>query len=72
MGLVSSLRQQCVEKASNLTNPIDAYESCAKILSYVSDVGGNIVSFDGRKSSNEWAAMINPFTNYLGNSSYKD
>lgn len=73
MGQVSTLRQQCVEQFSNATgDPTDAYETCAKILSYVSDVGGNIATFDGRKSYQEWADMIAPFTNYLGNSSYKD
>jgi hypothetical protein len=32
-----------------------------KILSYVTDVAGNIASFDGRKSLEEWNAMITPF-----------
>jgi hypothetical protein len=72
MDQVSRLKDQCLEEVSTPdANPIDAYETCSKILSYVTDVGGNVASFDGRKSYKEWAAMLAPFTNYLGNSSYK-
>ena len=69
---ISRLKDQCLEEFSSTeSTPIDAYETCSKILSYVTEVGGNIASFDGRKSYQEWAAMIAPFTNYLGNSTYK-
>jgi hypothetical protein len=69
---VSRLRDQCLEEYSSTdSTPLDAYESCSQILSYVTDVGGNIASFDGRKSYKEWAAMLAPFTNYLGNTSFQ-
>ena len=70
---IALLRDKCIEEFSakgSLAN--ETYETCTKILSYVTEVGGGVSSFDGRKSNNEWNAMLTPYLNYLGNASYKD
>jgi carboxypeptidase C (cathepsin A) len=69
---ISLLRDNCIKSYSAkgaLAN--ETYDTCAKILSYVTEVGGGVSSFDGRKSQKDWNAMLAPFQNYLGNASYK-
>lgn len=38
-------------------------------MSYASEVGGDISTFDGRVQSTTWEAMLAPFINYLTTSS---
>ena len=56
------MRDKCMETYSNNgASSEQIYDNCTKLLSYISDVGGQVVSFDGRKYLFEWDAMLAPF-----------
>jgi len=48
------------------------YNNCTKLLNYITDVSGEVSSFDGRKQQFEWDAMLAPYQGYLGNNTAQD
>jgi hypothetical protein len=69
------LRDICIENYSNFgsfSKSSYVYHNCTKLLSYISDVGGQVASFDGRKYMFEWEAMLAPFRGYLSNNTAQD
>jgi carboxypeptidase C (cathepsin A) len=67
------IRDKCLETFSeDGAESNEVYKNCTKLLAYITDVSGQVASFDGRKYSFEWDAMMAPFQGYLGNNTAAD
>ena len=62
-----TLRDKCLEAYSDGAPAEMVNKNCTKLLNYITEVSGQVSSFDVRLYTWEWNAMLAPFQGYLGN-----
>ena len=63
MEQIMTLRKNCENTLG--TDWSKASDVCSAPLNYISDIGGNVFTFDARMFSSDWVQIRNPFVKYL-------
>lgn len=67
---VHTLRKRCLEYISD--SWMNGTEICGEHLSYIVEIGGNILTYNANIFDYEWAAIEDPVNSFLANCSRKE